>query len=72
MCLLWHEILNLDISAFVLQLFDFIFGFLLVGPVLCCVTIIFLFRAVFSMSVSLSCPTVCIVLLQIACLLLDE
>jgi len=31
-----------------------------------------LFRAVFSISVSLSCPTVCLVVLQIACLLLDE
>jgi len=40
---------------------------------MCYVTIIsFLFRAVFSISVSLSCPTVCLVVLQIACLLLDE
>jgi len=55
-----------------LCLFDFIFGFLLAGPVfVLCYYHFFLFRAVFSISVSLSCP-VCLVVLQIACLLLDE
>jgi len=52
---------------------SFIFGFLLVGPVfVLCYYHFFLFRAVFSISVSLSCPTVCLIVLQIACLLLDE